>query len=289
MKKKIAILFQGNSTDIKGAFLSTVNSIKKLVETNEFEINPFLIQSYDGIILRYFRKSIAKKENEIIINGVTLSVIWIKFSIIDYLLEYKLHCNPIFFNIRKRKIAEKLSGYDLIKAHSLYAGEIALFTHQKYDIPYCMSWHGSDIHSTPFFSKSFFRRTKIVMQHAASNFFISKNLLQKSNEIFDGGDKHYLYNYVDLSTFYPQSEEKILETKNKFNLPKNKPLVAFMGNLVEVKNAFLLPHIFFEIKKRMENDIGFFVVGDGKLKNLIVENTKKLNLDVFFFGKSTTI
>ena len=61
-------------------------------------------------------------------------------------------------------------------------------------------------------------------------------------------------------------------------------IVAFYGNLEIVKRADLLPFIFSEIIKKVEN-VSFWIVGDGSLRKQIEIECNDNLLNVTFWGR----
>ena len=160
---KIAVLFEADLDNRKGMTNAIINRIKHICDILpvNVEVYPICISEHNGSLARRLRRK--QKKNiidSIYLDSIKYQILWKKFSIIDYLLEYKVSGSPLFDSISNRSLARQLSGYDLISAHSFVAGRIANEVKQMYNTPYVVTWHGSDIHSQPYQS-SFFRRATI--------------------------------------------------------------------------------------------------------------------------------
>lgn len=267
---------------------AVLNRIKYLLNnsSDEFSYEVFCISYYDGLISRLLRESNKRKGDSILsIDGITINVIWWKFSVLDYILKYKLHLKPIFSKYEVSRICKLFSNYNLISAHSFVSGEIAREIHKKYNVPFCMSWHGSDIHAMPFDSKYMFKTVKYLIENAKYNFFVSFALRSQSDKITTKGNKQVLYNgYNPEFKMFSCENRKLLRTK--YDVDSNTTVVGFVGNLIDVKNALLLPEIFKEIKKLYPYNLKFWIIGDGILKNKMISKSENygMSAEVRFWG-----
>jgi len=287
-KSRIAILFHANLNDCKGQTNATLSRIKYLLKIlpENIKTDAICTSYYYGKIFGIIRhKPTQENIKTRTIDGLQVNIEWRNFSLLDYLLKFKLHKSPIFQNRQIAPIINRLKEFDLISAHSFLAGEIALELYKKYSIPYCITWHGSDIHSMPFASDYFYFRIKEIIENASVNFFVSKALMHKSNEITEKGRKSVLYNGVS-DIFSKYSDAKRCNIRESYALNKDNKIIAFVGNLIPVKNASLLPAIFKEILTLIQSGIEFWIIGDGSLRSAINDESIKLGIssDVKFFG-----
>lgn len=197
----------------------------------------------------------------------------------------------VYYKIFKRKISDWewqeslgkfIKGYDLITAHFNDAALIAFGAKQRYGTPYCVTWHGSDIHTIPFNDLAAKVKTIEAIENADYNFFVSNALLEKSNELTTKGLKGVIYNSVD-GCFVKFSDVSRLSLRNKYNVTNCK-VVSFVGHLIDIKNALLLPEIFKKIQDEFQNKISFWIIGEGNRHNDIDENLKKFNLNAKMWG-----
>lgn len=282
---KLAVIFNDEIYNRKGVSNAVINRIKYLQQFRYYEITVYCIVPYENWIVRKLRHSQKIKKDRIInIDGITINVILQPFSVIDYVLQKKLHKDTIFEKIFLRGIIKNLKDFDLISAHSTIAGNVALMAYKKYSIPYCVTWHGSDIHTLPFNNPSYMKTVKNVMKEAKYNFFVSKALLECSDKILKTTTKKILYNGVS-DKFYKYDITTRQQLRTKFKIPDKCKIVAFVGNLFPIKNAELLPQIFSTIQDKYNGKIIFWIIGDGKLRHN-VETEIKSNPEVtcVFFG-----
>lgn len=279
MPKKIAELVQASIYNQKGLFMAVHNRILHLNNMPDYSIDSFIISSYKSRWINFIlRQKNIEKPKEYSKDNVKYNVLWYKNSLIDYILFHKLKLKTIFFEKFENEIVPLFKDYDLINTHS-GTGQLALKIKKKYGIPYVVTWHGSDIHTIPFNNKSEFERTKDIMENAECNFFVSDALRKLSEKITTKGKKEVLYNGIN-DKFYKYSLEEKQYLKQKYGVEGLK-VVAFIGSLLPVKNIGALIDIFSKIYASYKN-IEFWVIGDGPLRKILVENTK--SLPIRFWG-----
>lgn len=281
-QKRIAIVFASSIYDQKGLFNAVHNRVKYLIKIAEFQIDAYLLSTYKGKVISVLcgeesneRPSIYQKD------GVVYHLLWRKNSVIDFLLYHKLHYKEIFHQLYDRKIAALFKGYDLLDVHS-GAGNLALEVKHQYNIPYIITWHGSDIHTSPFNSLSQKIKTKALLENASCNCFVSNGLKEVATKIVASFRYEILYNGANESFFkYDIKEREIIQ--RKYN-PRGKKIVAFIGNVIEVKNPLSLPVIFDYVRKNYKKDVQFWIIGDGELKPNLEEQLRSSDLDYIAWG-----
>lgn len=280
--KKIAILVTGSFDTLRGQANAELNRIKHLSEISNYHIDVFSFALYDGWISSKLRKTVTvNRSNTKIVNGITINLIWRSFSILDYLLEMRLHKSPFINKDWTLRYASMFKDYDLLSVHSLSCAELALEVKNKYHIPYCVTWHGTDIHTTPFESRDKWMRTKRVLENADINFMVSNNLLVTSNQISNVDNKIVLYNGINKA-FEKFNENDRKRLRHHYN-SKNKKIIAYVGNLIPIKNSMSLPGIF---KKTfaLYSECEFWVIGTGELKKPMMEKCIEYGVPVKFWG-----
>jgi glycosyltransferase involved in cell wall biosynthesis len=170
--------------------------------------------------------------------------------------------NFIFYRIARYYYK---NNFDLIHTHFIDWGYIGYILNKKYKIPYIITAHGSDIHTRPFENKRYRKKALLALKNSCYNIFVSNFLKSKAKE----------FGYINKKDFIIPNgiENNFLNKEVKTKLKT----VGFVGNLVEVKRADLLPDIFNEVIKNKEN-VDFLIVGDGKLRYLIEDKITKYNL-----------
>ncbi len=282
---RISVILKKDSLDFKGEFLSAHNRTQWLLKNfPEAEVTIYLLSEYDGSLGRIIkRKKRREKVPSLIFDNLEYHYLWHKSSLTDSIVSRFGFPRLFTFSAIRAKM-DDIGKSDLIIAHSFYSGYLALKFYQKYGTPYTVTWHGSDIHSTPFCNKSIFAKTKEIIECAAQNFFVSKKLLDESERIYVGGNKKVLYNGVNTDVFRPRPTKDIESIKMKNNISINAKSVAFIGNLYPVKNVCLLPEIFAAIRQKFTGEISFHIIGDGFLRKNVEKKAQELGVTIRFWG-----
>lgn len=279
----IAILNTASTNNRKGAFNNVQERIKHLQEVNEVEIDSYLIRHLDSWAFKLLRNNNQEKEDSSLVDGVLYNNLWVTHRIKDYILTYTLKSKDISCKSQLEQFVKLFKDYDLLSVHALPDMYIAYLVKQKYGIPFVTTWHGSDINVWPFVNKEGFKTTKLILENANFNFFVSKRLMYVSDKITNKGKKDYLYSGpAEIYLNPPQHSKEFI--RNKLNI-STKYLVGFIGNIIAIKNVMILPDIFRIIQNEL-NDVSFIVVGNGKLLDKLMSKTQKYNIqNVKFTGK----
>lgn len=277
---KIAIILQGQIYDRKGMFNAAHNRVMHLKKIAGYTIDVFMLSFYPWGGMRIISKEPSADHIDCFeLDGITYKMLWVADPLFDYISEVRLHRTRYFRNMQLRKLASKFKDYDLIDSHSANAGYLAQIIKRMYDIPYVVTWHGSDIHQSSFKSKLNKIKTIGIIENANMNFFVSQNLLEVSNLITKKGNKIVLYNGCDRR-FLRFDESKLQALREKYQT-HSKKIVSFCGTLIPVKNTLVLPEIFRIVAQQVKN-VQFWFVGDGKHRTELEKLTK--GLDVKFWG-----
>lgn len=279
MKLRIAEIAAASIYNQKGLFNAVHNRIIHLAKVSDYKIDSYLVTSFKPRIISFLMndKYIARP-SEYSKDEITYKLIWNRNSVIDYILYHKFNNRKIFQDLFYDRICYRFKGYDLLNCHS-GTGELALKIKRKYAIPYIITWHGSDINVEPFKNRYVFQTIKTIIENAECNFFVSKALLRESDKITNLGEKKVLYNGLD-SRFVKLPLELRKQLRLKYNV-ENKKVVAFIGNLLPIKNTDKLSSIFSYIHSHNSN-VEFWIVGDGPEKRNIEKCT--LALPIKFWG-----
>lgn len=163
----------------------------------------------------------------------------------------------------------QLESADLIHAHFGWTnGYIAYRLSRKFNKPYFITLHGSDINKV---WKHNISRLVEAMENASACFFVSRRLLKQARELgYSGKNAVITYNGVDTKRFEQRN-------KNKTNK------VGFIGSMKKIKGADLLPEIFHNIHKK-NADVKFIVIGDGPLREDVEKNISQFDIDCKMLG-----
>lgn len=284
MAGKIAIIFEDKLYIQRGRFNAIRNRIRYLHEIADFDIDVFLISTYDPWYVRILRRTKkVERVKQTVIDGIAYHVIWKRFSIIDYLLEEKLYRSPLFSPSFYKGIANRLTGYQLLSAHSGNPGWVAEMVAERDHIPFFVTWHGSDIHTLPFQNASIYSQTQRLLQSAICNFFVSKALSETAHRISPSFKYEILYNGAGKS-FYRYGDEERKQLRRQYGVKEDEKVIAFVGELIEIKNPQILPSIFQSVKEEYHRPLKFWVIGSGKYSTWIKEKCNALQLSATCWG-----
>lgn len=285
----IYFIIQFNKEEYGGMYFSSTSRIKYFIsEAKEFSCSVFNIRIKPPKLICILKNRMNKRNcypDTSIFNGLECKNLYLN---INYLIYFK----NIIYRESKLKIEKEIhqiSSYfndvDLIVAHFANGpGTIAYFLAKHLNKRFSVIYHGSDIHTTPFINKKHFNLTKNILQSSSANIFVSNYLMNKSFEIFDTHEKSYvLYNPIDVEIFKKASSYEIDLLREKHNL--KKLVIGFVGNLIEVKNVLSLVTIFHFINTHLNSTVSFIIIGDGNLKNELLEQFKLRKINVHFLGR----
>lgn len=282
---RAAVIFESSPFDRKGLFNAVHNRVRHLAETGRCEIDAFCVHSRDTAFTRRVRHTPAVPDVEqVVVDGFTYRILWYDFSIADHLLVNELHRRPFFFSRFMERNIGLLQGYDFILAHSFTGGLFALEASRRYGVPYCVTWHGSDIHTHPWRNPMILRDTREVMEAASCNFFVSRALLEDSDRITPSAKKMVIYNGVS-EAFVRFPDDVRLGLRKDYGLTENEKVVAFAGSVVAVKNVYALQPIFHSVRAEYDGKLKFWIIGDGKLRDRVEKAmVSDRDIDVRFWG-----
>lgn len=283
--KRIAVIFTGNILDRKGAINATLERIKFLKKTNQFELDVFWLYEYGNFlgkkILHYPQKL---NEEKLILDDIEINIIQLEYPFFYYLFASKIIRRPYSYEYRfLDNIAQRFAGYDLLSVHSRKCAILGKVVKKKYNIPFSITWHGSDIHTEPFQKRYFLISTRSVLESASINLFVSNQLLDKSFEIFDSASRAVLYNGVNKERFRKIPKCELEHIVKLLKIETNKKQVSFIGNLLPIKNIKSLPQIFRFVLVSYPN-VQFHIIGDGILRNSFFNACLDFKDNIIFHG-----
>lgn len=284
MNRKVAIVFDEDIYSQRGMFNAIRNRIKYLNDIADFDIDVYVINCFEPWYIRKFRHSTAKKKaKSICCDGITYRILWYNSTLTDYILEIKMHRSPFFSKLFYQMFVRKIYGYDLIIAHSTKCGLLALRISQRDNVPFCVTWHGSDIHTSPFSNKSTRKVVERILNAASCNFFVSEKLKNVGLSIAPNMKCEVLYNgRNELFKKYTEEERDYL--RRKYDVPVGAKVVAFVGNLLKVKNPQLLAPIFSAVQKKYNKPLSFWIIGSGKMQKEVKNACNQLGVKCTFWG-----
>lgn len=281
---RIAILFNGDlSHNRQGMVNSAILRAEYLRKVGAFEIDIFCIHEYDSCLLRKLRRTPTPSfQEEYLIEGQKIKVLFRRNSLLDFLYHRLFHKSSPFVNMAYKGFSKILKDYDMVCAHSTIGGLVAKETKERYGTPYNVTWHGTDIHTQPFYSTNDRKMIGSIIDNADSNTFVSLSLLNTAIHIFKNTpNQHVTYNAPnDCFHRYNDQKRELLRKKN--NVYGNK-VVAFVGNLVGIKNVFMLPKIFANVRQECSDTV-FWIVGNGYCRKQLESEMSNEGITCKFWG-----
>lgn len=283
--RSLAIIFDGNIVNLKGKVNAIINRIHYLTAVADYKIDVYSIQLYDSLLLTKLKHKqyISHRPEQIELDGIQVNVIWLENHLLDLIFSSKFRKKPFFREIQLRRIANRFFCYDAISSHSFVCSDLAQIVSKKYKIPYFCTWHGSEIHSIPLGYRYQYRRMSEILSKAQCNFFVSKALADTAKDRIISDFKYeILYNGVN-SFFYRYEEQERLALRLKYGV-KDKKVVSYVGNLIEVKNPQLLAPIFKSVSQKYHGKLQFWVIGDGSMHKVVEESLSEAGVDFKMWG-----
>ncbi len=268
--KRIAVIFEGNVNQRMGVFNAVVNRVEHLSRIAPYKVDLFMIQVYDGAVMRLLRHSgNTPRTTEVTVGDTTIHMLWHKRSMADALRHRILHRQPSDYLNWCSRMAWHFRGYDLVTAHDRLAAHLAALAGRQLDIPHFITWHGSDIHTAPQRDDMVRKATIDLLKGSTCNFFVSPAIEAQARML--AGDIHsqILPNGV-RPDFKRLSDAEREQLRKQYDVGHDEKVVAFVGNLLPVKNIDALPHIFDRIREiYTEHPVQCWVVGDGPLRRRV--------------------
>lgn len=275
----IAKIFVGDPNNKKGAFNNVIERCKRLLEVGG-NVQCYMIRFYYPTHLRVLKKWNKAKtfERTTIVEGVQFKNIWLKLSLIDYLMCVKLRRSLPMCRKQLRRNIGTFKNFDLLSVHGYEACYLASLCKEEYGIPFVSTWHGSDINYMPFFNDYMKKRARYFLEASAHNFFVSRQLMSTARLISSRFVGSTLYTGPSVD-FEKNVDRGVVSEKGALNNDTcAQKIVAYIGSLVEVKNVLILPDIFVEVCRLFPN-VSFLVVGDGKLKDELKSGFERLGIN----------
>lgn len=197
-----------------------------------------------------------------------------------------LFFESFFSYLSSKKLINELHkswNFDIIKVHGITESIMGVMSKKKYKKPLLVVLHGEDVT----------RYSKIWPLKSLSKYILNNSdaIICKSdflrNEVLNLGiknrDIYVIPSGYAVGRFKPKPAAKC---RRKLNLPVNKKIILFVGDLIKRKGVEYLIRAMEFVTKKNKN-ILCYIVGDGilreELKNLIARLNLKNN--VFFAGE----
>jgi len=285
--KQIAVLFEGDINRRLGVFNAVVNRVKHLQQIADYKIDVYMLQVYDGWLMRRLRhtRKVDSRPDVIIADGVKIHITWFRRRWWDIVVHRVFHKPPRALMQRLHRLGWEMRGHDLVSAHDRIMGHAALFASKKLHIPCFITWHGASIYTDPPRDPMIKELTIKLLKGATSNFFVSQGLQDKARaDLTRDFQAEVLLNGASAQ-FKRYDESRRTKLREKYGVQSGKKVVAFVGRFEPVKNVTLLPEIYREIEHKFGQELTFWAIGDGIQLDETRQLMKAQGIDCHFTGK----
>jgi glycosyltransferase involved in cell wall biosynthesis len=182
-----------------------------------------------------------------------------------------IHLKEVEKVITKNKIQ-----FDIIHGHFGWsAGYVSAKLSEKYKVPSVVTFHGEDAYELPFLDLKWTKLISEVCKSANSVLTVSERNRKCLLELIN--------RRIDIIPNGYNSKKFIFQKENSIDfIPENKKVFLNVANLNSYKGQeYLLKAI--SIINDIRNDVFLVIVGDGHLKNELLDLKSKLKLDNIFF------
>lgn len=228
--------------------------------------------------IRLIRKLLGKQQKEVFGQyipsdnpDITYKTVCVKLGLVGIALSALTHEG--YFAWKSYRAAQKIiqDAYDILHVHWLYpTGKVGNMLAEKWNIPCVITCHGSDVNVT-MQKKGFTSPCVSVMERADKVEFVSHRFLETAESCgYSGRNAQVLPNGIPAMPDFGVKEQK------------EKKVVGFVGNLIDVKRVTLFPTIFRMIAEQYP-DIEFLLIGDGTKRQWLEDSLA--GLPVRFAGR----
>ena len=204
--------------------------------------------------------------------------------------EMRRSVNPANDLLAYRQISKLIKQFkpDIVHTHASKAGTVGRLAAIRSKVPIIVhTFHGHVFHS--YFSSP---QTSFILN-------IERGLAQETTRIIAISEKQKeeladVYKIApadkfsiiplgfDLQRFTENKEEKRKNFRTRYNLDDEELAIGIVGRLAPVKNHQLFLQSIHELKSQSQKKIRAFVIGDGELRQSLIDQCKQMNLSVAF-------
>lgn len=188
--------------------------------------------------------------------------------------------------IAYQKIKQLIAEFkpDIVHTHASKAGAIGRLAAYNMKVPIIVhTFHGHVFHS--YFGKAKTNAYKKIEKYLAkkSSSIIAISSIQKQ----ELSEKHKICKKekikviplgFDLDRFRENKIEKRVSFRKEWNLDEETIAIGIIGRLVPIKNHHFFLNVAKSIQEQTSKSIQFFIVGDGKLKDELINYCKEINI-----------
>jgi len=170
----------------------------------------------------------------------------------------------------------------VIHAHTIMPdGFAGVLLGRTLNLPVVCTIHGSDINLYPFRNRCTNLATRWALKRAGRLVTVSHRLRENVISLAGPLEVDVVHNGADPTKFMPRCKK---ECRRELNLPAERTILLFVGNLVGVKGVEFLLHAFARLG---HVDAMLYLVGDGHLRKALdsLANTLGIRGSTVFVGR----
>lgn len=170
----------------------------------------------------------------------------------------------------------------VIHAHTIMPdGFASVLLGRTLNLPVICTIHGSDINLYPFRNGCTNLATRWALKHVGRLVTVSHRLRENVVSLAGPLEVDVIHNGADPTKFMPRCKK---ECRRELNLPAERTILLFVGNLVGVKGVEFLLHAFARLG---HVDAMLYLVGDGHLRQALdsLANTLSIRGSTVFVGR----
>jgi len=218
----------------------------------------------------------------------------------------ELGITPRYIKHMKREIAplDDLKGYleikniirefkpDIVHTHAAKAGTLGRLAASACKVPVIVhTFHGHVFHSyfSPLKTQLFINIERYLANKSTAIIAISekqKNDLVNVFKIAPESKTHIVKLGFDLNKFNSNKTFKRDLFRKKYKIKNDEIIVTIVGRLVPIKNHIFLIKAIDLIKDKLPDKVKFFIVGDGELRNELLNECSKRAIPYSWFPET---
>ena len=184
---------------------------------------------------------------------------------------------------------------DIVHTHAAKSGSLGRLAAKACKVPVIVhTFHGHVFHS--YFGKcktAFYKSAERILAKK-TNAIITLSELQKTDIVdkYAIAPKEKVFVVplgFDLDKFTVNQDEKRIQFRNQYQVNDDQICIIIIGRLAPVKNHFFFIRVISKLIKKFGNKIRAFIVGDGTLRNDLMQFAHKNNLNVCFWPQEEKI
>jgi teichuronic acid biosynthesis glycosyltransferase TuaC len=174
--------------------------------------------------------------------------------------------------------------FDLLHCHTIFPdGYAGGKLKQIFQVPVVSTIHGSDIMLYPKRNRATYNKTVKALEMVDQVVTVSQRLLTEAKKMLPQLNGETIYNGFDPKRFAPIDQK---EARKSLQLPENRKILLFVGNLYPVKGVPFLLQAFAKIAAK-DSNLHLYLIGDGPLRPTLNRLVKELGIteQVSFMGR----